>query len=411
MGKDSDLFDRDRVKKTDKNPPRKRFVSIVIPALNEEITIGEFVDWCKQGLCDAGAEGEVLIIDSSTDRTPEIAEAHGARVVKVPKRGLGHAYIDALPHIRGDYVILGDCDLTYDFRELKSFIEQLEKGYDFVMGTRMKGSIEPGAMPSLHRYFGTPLTTFILNRMYGTKFSDIHCGMRAMTLDALKKLDIESTSWEYASEMVLKAARLGLKTAEIPIKFYKDRAGRLSHMKRGGWFSPWYAGWINLKVMFLYNPDYFLMNSGLSVMLLGIITVVSLLLWHSIKIGNITLAGHGMILGVTMTVVGYSAVQMAVLSRIFYDFIPSKNLKFKKIFIYNNGIIGGVVMMLGGVLLLLDFIGVYIKSNFALQNISNPALVGLLLFILGFQTFTFTLVFQMIVNRQLSNKRKLDPSS
>jgi glycosyltransferase involved in cell wall biosynthesis len=398
------------MEKTDNGPDRKKFVSIVIPALNEEITIGEFVDWCKQGLRDAGRDGEILIIDSSTDRTPEIAEAHGARVIKVPKRGLGHAYIDAMPHIRGDYVILGDCDLTYDFRELKAFIEQLDNGYEFVMGTRTKGRIEPGAMPSLHRYFGTPLTTFILNRMYGSRFSDIHCGMRAMTLAALKKLDIESTSWEYASEMVLKAAKLGLKTTEIPIKFYKDRAGRLSHMKRGGWFSPWNAGWINLKVMFLYNPDYFLMKSGLSVMLLGIITVVALLVRHSIKIGNITLSGHGMFLGVTLTVVGYSAVQMAILSRIFYDFVPPKNLIFRKIFMYNNGIIGGSVMMLGGVLLLLDFIGVYIKSGFSLPSISNPAIVGLLLFILGFQTFTFTLMFQMIANRQLSNKRKLQRS-
>jgi glycosyltransferase involved in cell wall biosynthesis len=395
------------MEKTDNNPRRKKFVSIVVPALNEEITIGEFIDWCKQGLLDAGAEGEILIIDSSTDKTPEIAEAHGARIVKVPKRGLGHAYIDAMPHIRGDYIIMGDCDLTYDFRELKGFIEKLDNGYDFVMGTRMKGTIEPGAMPSLHRYFGTPLTTFILNRMYGSRFSDIHCGMRAMTLDALKKLDIESTSWEYASEMVLKAVKLGLKTTEIPIKFYKDRAGRLSHMKRGGWFSPWYAGWINLKVMFLYNPDYFLMKSGFSVMLLGLIMVVALLLRHSIKIGNITLAGHGMFLGVTLTVIGYSAVQMAILSRIFYDFIPSRNLTYKKIFMYNNGIIAGSILMAGGILLLLNFIGMYIKSDFTLQNISNPAIVGLLLFILGFQTFTFTLMFQMVVNRQRSNKRKL----
>ena len=106
-------------------------------------------------------------------------------MLRVPKRGLGRAYIDAVPHIHGKYVIMGDCDLTYDFRELKQFIEALDAGNDFVMGTRMKGYIEPGAMPRLHRYFGTPLTTWILNRMYGTRYSDIHCGMRAMTLDAL----------------------------------------------------------------------------------------------------------------------------------------------------------------------------------------------------------------------------------
>jgi glycosyltransferase involved in cell wall biosynthesis len=387
---------------------KAKFISVVVPALNEEITIGEFVDWCKQGLHDAGREGEILIIDSSSDRTPEIAEAHGARVIKVPKRGLGHAYIDAMPHIRGDYVIMGDCDLTYDFRELKHFIEKLDNGYDFVMGTRMKGYIEPGAMPSLHRFFGTPLTTFILNRMYGSKFSDIHCGMRAMTLEALKKLDIESTSWEYASEMVLKVAKLGLKVTEIPIKFYKDREGRLSHMKRGGWFSPWYAGWINLKVMFLYNPDFFLFKPGLMIMVLGITTVIFLLIRHSIKIGNITLEGHGMFLGVTLAVVGYSAIQMAILSKIFYNFVPVKNQKYKNIFKYNNGVIGGSLMMLTGLLFLVDFISLYIKSDFSLHKVSNPAIVGLLLIILGFQTFTFTLMLQMIANKQQTNERKTD---
>ena len=227
-------------------------VSIVIPCLNEEICIGEFIDWCHQGLCDAGVSGEILIIDSSSDRSPEIAEEHGARVLRVPKRGLGRAYIDAVPHIRGTYVIMGDCDLTYDFRELKPFVNELEKGNHFVMGSRFAGYIEPGAMPNLHRYFGTPLTTWILNMIYGTRYSDIHCGMRAMTREALLRIDLDSQSWEYASEMVLKAARLKLRTVEVPVRFYKDREGRLSHHKRSGWLSPWFAGWINLKAMFLY---------------------------------------------------------------------------------------------------------------------------------------------------------------
>ncbi len=227
-------------------------VSIVVPALNEELTIGEFVDWCHEGLRRANVDGEILIIDSSADRTAEVAESKGARVLRMPKRGLGRAYIDAIPHIRGKYVIMGDCDLTYDFREIKPFVDALDAGAEFVMGTRMRGYIEPGAMPALHRYFGTPLTTWILNRMYGTRYSDIHCGMRAMTLDALKQINIQSNSWEYASEMVLKAGKLRLKTVEAPIRFYKDRPGRLSHHRRSGWFSPWMAGWINLRAMFLY---------------------------------------------------------------------------------------------------------------------------------------------------------------
>ena len=131
-------------------------LSIVIPALNEELTIGQFVDWCMQGLEQAGIQGEVLIVDGSTDSTAEIAVSKGARVLKAPKRGLGRAYIDALPFIRGKYVLMGDADCTYDFRVLKPFMEKFHEGYEYVMGSRFRGYIEPGSMPPLHQYFGTP---------------------------------------------------------------------------------------------------------------------------------------------------------------------------------------------------------------------------------------------------------------
>src|SRR3954465_6177658 len=133
-------------------------LSIVIPALNEEITVGQFVDWCKEGIAAAGVVGEILIIDSSSDRTAEIAINKGARVIKTPKRGLGRAYIDAIPFIRGRYVLMGDADCTYDFRELTGFVDKFRGGCEFIMGSRFVGSIEEGAMPPLHRYFGTPLT-------------------------------------------------------------------------------------------------------------------------------------------------------------------------------------------------------------------------------------------------------------
>jgi glycosyltransferase involved in cell wall biosynthesis len=226
-------------------------VSIVIPAMNEESTIVEFVKWCKEGLAAAGARGEILIVDSSTDRTSELALAGGARVLKTPKRGLGRAYIDSVPYIRGRYVVMGDADCTYDFRQLDRFVEKLREGYEFAMGSRWLGEIEDGAMPALHRYFGTPLTTWILNRIYGSHFSDIHCGMRALTTDSLQRMGLNSQSWEYASEMVLKTVRMDLRTVEVPVTFYKDRDGRLSHHKRSGWFSPFQAAWVNLRVMFV----------------------------------------------------------------------------------------------------------------------------------------------------------------
>src|SRR5580698_6755018 len=189
-------------------------VSIVIPALNESLTIGDFIDWCQEGLAKAKVAGEILIVDSSTDRTSEIALSKGARVLKAPKRGLGRAYIDSLPFIRGKYILLGDCDCTYDFRQIAPFVKKFHEGAEFIMGSRFRGFIEPGAMPALHRYLGTPVTTWILNVIFGSDFSDIHCGMRGITKDAFLRMGLRSQSWEYASEMVLKSVHMKLKTDE-----------------------------------------------------------------------------------------------------------------------------------------------------------------------------------------------------
>ena len=331
-------------------PPLKKFLSIVVPCLNEELCVGEFVDWCWEGMREAGVEGEVLIVDSSTDRSPEIAEAHGARVLRVPKRGLGRAYIDALPHIRGEWVLMGDSDLTYDFRRLGPFVEALEQGHEFVMGSRFRGSIEPGAMPRLHQFFGTPVTTWILNRLYGTKFTDIHCGMRAMTLEALHRIDLRSQGWEYASEMVIKAARLDLDIAEVPVRFLKDREGRESHHRRVGWYSPWVAGWDNLKVMMLYAPEPFLIAPGLVSLVMGL--ALSLLLIA----GPVTIAGLGLSL---------------------------------------NALLLGVV--LDGILVVR-----WISQGFELDRIDHSAVFGLLLILLAFQTFAFTLLFQIVESRRPS---------
>ena len=239
-------------------------ISVVVPAADEELTVGEFVEWCKQGLEQAGIVGEIVIVDSSSDRTRDIALEHGARVLSTPRRGLGRAYIDAIPFIRGRYVVMGDADLTYDFRDLRPFVEKFHEGYEYVMGSRWKGSIEPGAMPRLHRYLGTPLTTWILNRLYHSRFSDIHCGMRGITRDALVRMELQSESWEYASEMTLKSVHMELRTSEVPVTFHKDREGRVSHHKRSGWFSPWAAAWINLRAMFVYGSSFFVFKPGIA---------------------------------------------------------------------------------------------------------------------------------------------------
>ena len=163
-------------------------VTILVPTLNEEHTVGIFMDWCQEGIARSGLAVEILIVDSSTDRTAQIALEKGARVVAAPKRGLGRAYIDAISFVRGDFIIMGDADCTYDFRDIKPFHDAYAEGAEFVMGSRFKGKIDDHAMPPLHRYFGTPVTTFILNFMFGSHFSDIHCGMRGISTQALLRM-------------------------------------------------------------------------------------------------------------------------------------------------------------------------------------------------------------------------------
>ncbi len=373
-------------------------VSIVVPCLNEELTIGEFVDWCTAGLAAAGVRGEVLIVDSSSDRSPAIAAAHGARVIGVPLRGLGRAYIDAIPHIRGPIAILGDCDLTYDFRELDGFIDAIRAGHDFVMGTRTKGEIEPGAMPALHRYFGSPATTFAFNAIYGTRFSDIHCGMRAITRDALGRMELESQGWEYASEMILKAHKLGMRTTEVPVRFWKDRDGRESHLKRGGWRTPWVAGWNSLRVMFLYAPDFFLLRPGAVLLALG------LLLAAALTGGPFTTLGvgfnlHWMLLGAVAATVGYSLLQLALLARVFYDFDPSQTERLLTRLTYNRGMLASALLVIAGAAPNAVLLARWLSNDFRLSAIQYSSVLGLLLVVLGFQTFGFTLLLHMIARR------------
>lgn len=373
-------------------------VSIVVPCLNEELTVGEFVDWCHQGLAAAHVRGEVLIIDSSSDRSPIIAAERGARVITVPKRGLGRAYIDAIPHVRGDIVIMGDCDLTYDFRELAGFVEAIREGNEFVMGTRTRGTIEPGAMPALHRYFGSPATTFLFNVIYGSRFSDIHCGMRAITLTALKRMELESPGWEYASEMILKARKLGMRTTEVPVRFWKDREGRESHLKRGGWRTPWIAGWDSLRVMFLYAPDFFLLRPGIVLFGAGFALSTAIAFGPFFALGT-GFDLHWMLLAIVVATVGYSAVQLALLARVFYDFEERTTDRLLSVVTYNRGMAASALLVVAGIIPNMVLLVRWISDGFSLPAIQYSSVYGLLLLILGMQTFGFTLLLHMMGRR------------
>lgn len=369
-------------------------LSILVPALNEEITIGEFVDWCFEGIRKAGISAEIIIIDSSSDETPRIALSKGARVLRTPKRGLGHAYIDAIPYIRGKFIIMGDCDLTYDFREIKPFVDSYKSGNEFVMGSRFSGSIEDGAMPPLHRYFGTPLTTWILNRIYHSKYSDIHCGMRGITKDALEAINLSSRGWEYASEMVLKASRIGLKIDEVPVKFYKDREGRFSHHRRAGFWSPWYAGWINLKVMLVYSPDTFLIKPGIFLILFGL-TLSFFSYSGNFSLGRLGLGETSFVLGGTSVILGYSLFQLGILARQSHELRQGLEQLFIKKFTYEKGMLTSFMILCLGIYIDTDFLIDFISKGYEVDKSINYPILGMNSIIFAVQTFSFTLLLDL----------------
>jgi len=369
-------------------------LSIVVPALNEEITVGEFVQWCHQGISKAGVSSQILIVDSSTDNTPSIVLKNGAEVLRVPKKGLGRAYIDSIPYIRGKWIIMGDADLTYDFREVSQFIKEFKKGSEYVMGSRFAGTIEDGAMPALHRYFGTPFTTWILNIIYGSSYSDIHCGMRGITKEALTRLALKSQSWEYASEMVLKASRLNLKISEVPVRFYKDREGRMSHHRRMGWISPWIAGWLNLKVMLVYTPDSFLLKPGFFMVLVGLFLVIGRAI-GPMSIGPIEFNFYWMLLGLTSATLGYGFIQVGVAAQMMHGLRPVLSKNLQNILSYNRGFAIAGLSIVSGLICVYTLVKEYLNNSYRLSGISSTAILGLFLIIIGFQTFCFTLMLEM----------------
>ncbi|HYW26500.1 MAG TPA: glycosyltransferase family 2 protein [Terriglobales bacterium] len=376
-------------------------LSIVIPALNEESTVGDFVDWCLEGLSAAGVSGEVLIVDSSTDRTCEIALAHGARVLRVPRRGLGRAYIDALPYIRGRYVLMGDADCTYDFRRLAAFVDRFRQGYEFVMGSRWKGSIEPGSMPALHRYLGTPVTTWVLNVVYSSRFSDIHCGMRGITTDALGRMGLQSQSWEYASEMVLKSVHMRLRTAEVPVRFLKDRDGRLSHHKRAGWFSPFHAAWINLRATFVYGAEFFTFRPGLAVLALGLLLTLPLAA-GPVRLGRVHFSMYWMLLGLTLTVVGLQSFYVGCLAQVLHDYTGAARRRWLRVFPYTRTVLLSGVGFVVGLALASALFADYLRSDLALSSadhIPYLGVLGLVLLIGSFLTFCFILLLHALALR------------
>ena len=395
---------------TPDDPQNQPELTILIPALNEELTIEVFLDWCYQGIEASGVRAEIVIVDSSNDRTAERAIAKGARVVRAPKRGLGRAYQQGIPEVLGKYVLMGDADCTYDFREIEAFLKALREGCEFVMGSRFRGYIEPGSMPALHRYFGTPVTTWILNRLYGTHFSDIHCGMRAITREALVRMQLASESWQYASEMVLKSVHMKLRTAEVPVRFLKDPEGRVSHHKRSGWLSPWKAGWENLEVMLTHGAEFFTIRPGLFFCVCGLLLILPLSL-GPVRIGSLTFSLYSMLVGLTLAVFGVQTFFFGCLTQMMHDYSGEARRRWLALFRYNRAVACCAGLFAAGIALMAPLASEYWTLGLTLTGtVGRPnhlAICGLLLVIVAFTSFVFTLVLHSVALRLQNMRRDL----
>ena len=219
-------------------------LTVVIPCLNEEKTIPLCIEKCKHVFEEHNIDGEVLVVDNgSTDKTVQVADSLGARVVLCPDRGYGNALKFGFKNSDSRYILIGDADNTYDFLEIPLFWNNLTPDVDMVTGSRFRGNIEEGAMPWKNRYIGTPILTFALNLLYGTKISDSQCGMRLMKKESLDKIELKTTGMEFASELYVEFAKHKFKIVEVPISLHKDIEGRTPHLR------PWRDGFRHLSYL------------------------------------------------------------------------------------------------------------------------------------------------------------------
>jgi glycosyltransferase involved in cell wall biosynthesis len=282
-------------------------ISVVIPCLDEEEAVGSVVDQALEGIARSGRSGEVIVVDNgSVDRSAEIAEEHGARVVSEPRTGYGSAYLAGIAAATGRYVVMGDADETYPMRELGSFVERLEEGDDLVLGSRFKGTIHGGAMPRLNRYVGNPIMTGMLKLLFGVKVSDAFCGMRAIRRDALPVLDLHATGMEFALEMVFKAYRRGLRVSEIPIDYYA-RTGETKLNRFGD-------AWRSVRFALLYSPSWLYLVPGAFLLLLGLAGML-VLASGPVDVFGRTWQIHTMLWFVAFTLIGAQVIQLGVFAR------------------------------------------------------------------------------------------------
>ncbi len=363
-------------------------LTVVMPCLNERLTLASCIQRALETLNAHGIKGEVVIGDNgSTDGSQEIARSLGARVIDVRERGYGAALLGAIAAARGTYVLMGDSDASYDFGEIPVFLAKLREGYDLVMGNRFKGGIKPGAMPWKNRYIGNPVLSGIGRLFFRIPIRDFHCGIRAFKKSSIDAIDLRATGMEFASEMVVKAQLHRLKLAEVPATLSPDGRDRPPHLR------PWRDGWRHLRFLLLYSPRWLFLYPGITLMVLGVL-IHTLLLPGAFKVGSTELDVHTLLYGGGMILVGAQGVFFAVLSKVFAiaeGLVPEppEARRWFQAIQMEHGVVVGVVLVMGGIAGTMWAVGSWGRQGFGPtdpQTVMRVVVPSVVLLALGAQT-------------------------
>ncbi|MCZ8024632.1 MAG: glycosyltransferase family 2 protein [Microcystis sp. LE19-10.1B] len=314
-------------------------LSIIMPCLNEAETLATCIGKARDYLERHKIAGEVLIADNgSSDGSQEIATNSGARVVPIPERGYGSALRGGIAAAKGQYIIMGDADDSYDFTNLSPFLEKLRQGYDLVMGNRFQGGIKPGAMPVLHKYLGNPVLTWLGRLFFGSPCGDFHCGLRGFSKQAIEQLNLRTTGMEFASEMVVKASLYGLKITEVPTTLSPDGRSRPPHLKT------WRDGWRHLRFLLMYSPRWLFLYPGLALMFLGFVATIWFMTQPRV---------HTLLYSATALIIGFQIVSFAIFTKAFAisEGLLPEDRKLRRFLRYINLEVGlsiGVILFLLG---------------------------------------------------------------
>lgn len=361
-------------------------ISIILPVLNEEKSIKECLKQIMEVITKNSLNAEVIIVNNgSTDRTFEVVismknEVKNTKLVNYNVRGYGSAYLKGFEVASGEYIFMADADGTYDFNEIPKFINELKKGYDFVIGDRFSGKIEKGAMPWSHRYIGNPILSFLLRLFFQAGVHDVHCGMRAMKKEAIEQINLRTTGMEFASEMVLKAVKRKLKIKELPIS-YRPRKGDSKLRTLAD-------GWRHLRFMLLYAPFYLFFLPGIILFLLGTISM-TILYFIKLQISMITFYYHPMFVSAILSLMGYQLMFFALFAKTYainnLGEPPIFEGLYKRLKLENAIFIGGTIILIGMLIFAYILFKWWTRDFDALIATKN-SIVAMTLLIIGIQS-------------------------